>query len=706
MEFNEKLFRQFDLNEDGKVTAEELVLIFQNLGQNKSEDEAKEMIKNIKGNEKDHITFEQFNKVSDDVETTFGLFDTDGNGQISPAEFIHRLGELNIRTSGSQVEEIIRRADVDGNGKINIEEFNAVMQCEENIRPRTRKFTMMRGSKPAGISDLWKSVNHVALVVSDIARSAAFYGGSLGMKQVMRPDFDREGAWFTLGNIDLHLIQGKPAVHPDDDLIVSHIALNCGEDDDVQKMMKRLTELGIPYRENISVPNPATKKQVKQAFVRDPDGYYLELCSCDSLEEFLQEKMDLDMSLWNFKRIKTAMTARSRFVDWLNLDQGEICNAHLNKLGKAKAIKNYGATFCKTISESEIAYIASKFSSTSAVLSIIKEKENSLLFENCIKNSNTENFILLSSASMGKLDTLKNAFQEGMDMNFVDNRDRTCLHLACANGNLDCVSFLVKECMANSTMKDFRGLTPFECAKENNHKEVMAFLQEHMEYCVDKMELNQTELEETKSEVLDWIEKSERRILVDDVKLANLVARQKTYGDSLQNVTKDELEFLLRTFGNHVPDVLSAIREKIMAKRSKMFIPPAFYERDKTLFQPPSFHMKIDNHGEETTNIADVMFAAKCGDLSSLRSAYESGVDLNCADYDKKTALHQTCSASQIDCFKFLVEDAKVALEPRDRWGMTPLDCAKEAGNVKLIELLMDKMRIVDQKIEAAKERA
>ena len=25
----------------------------------------------------------------------------------------------------------------------------------------------------------------------------------------MRPDFDREGAWFTLGNIDLHLIQGK-----------------------------------------------------------------------------------------------------------------------------------------------------------------------------------------------------------------------------------------------------------------------------------------------------------------------------------------------------------------------------------------------------------------------------------------------------------------------------------------------------------------
>ena len=100
------------------------------------------------------------------------------------------------------------------------------------------------------------------------------------------------------------------------------------------------------------------------------------------------------------------------------------------------------------------------------------------------------------------------------------------------------------------------------------------------------------------------------------------------------------------------------------------------------------------------------MLVASCGDVSSLKSAYESGVDLNCADYDKKTALHRACAESKMDCFKFLVEEAKVALEPRDRWGMTPLDCAKEAGNVKLIELLMDKMRIVDQKIEAAKERA
>ena len=38
--------------------------------------------------------------------------------------------------------------------------------------------------EPCGVSDLWKNVNHIAIVVSDIGRSVAFYSGVLGMKQV------------------------------------------------------------------------------------------------------------------------------------------------------------------------------------------------------------------------------------------------------------------------------------------------------------------------------------------------------------------------------------------------------------------------------------------------------------------------------------------------------------------------------------------
>ena len=52
-------------------------------------------------------------------------------------------------------------------------------------------YTMEDGHLEQGLSSLWTSVNHVAIVVSDVGRSLAFYADILGMKQVMRPNFDR-----------------------------------------------------------------------------------------------------------------------------------------------------------------------------------------------------------------------------------------------------------------------------------------------------------------------------------------------------------------------------------------------------------------------------------------------------------------------------------------------------------------------------------
>ena len=88
---------------------------------------------------------------------------------------------------------------------------------------------------------------------------------------MLRPDFDRFGAWFTMGNINLHLINGiliiiiiisiiimitiviilmmpmiidqisgRPIVHPDDDLIVSHIAFDIGTEEKMDKLIRYL----------------------------------------------------------------------------------------------------------------------------------------------------------------------------------------------------------------------------------------------------------------------------------------------------------------------------------------------------------------------------------------------------------------------------------------------------------------------------------
>ena len=60
-----------------------------------------------------------------------------------------------------------------------------------------------------------------------------------------------------MGNLALHLIKGKPAVHSDDDLIVSHIAITI-ENGHMDILRERLKLMGVRFRTNISVPNPGS----------------------------------------------------------------------------------------------------------------------------------------------------------------------------------------------------------------------------------------------------------------------------------------------------------------------------------------------------------------------------------------------------------------------------------------------------------------
>lgn len=128
-----------------------------------------------------------------------------------------------------------------------------------------------------------KKVNHIAIIVSDVGTSLAFYEDVLGFQTIRRPNFDRVGAWLTMGNIELHLIKGPPIVHQGDNLIVPHISL---ESDDIESVLKKLLQMGVHFSKNVSVPDPTEKFSVTQFFLKDPDGYYIELCNCSVLTEF------------------------------------------------------------------------------------------------------------------------------------------------------------------------------------------------------------------------------------------------------------------------------------------------------------------------------------------------------------------------------------------------------------------------------------
>ena len=87
---------------------------------------------------------------------------------------------------------------------------------------------------------------------------------------------------------------------------------------------------------------------------------------------------------------------------------------------------------------------------------------------------------LLLAASHGDKMALERAFLGGMDMNMGDYDNRTPLHLACCEGYIGCIKFLIDVCKVDLNVKDRWGSTPLEEAKKTNNMRVVAILKKYM----------------------------------------------------------------------------------------------------------------------------------------------------------------------------------------------------------------------------------
>ena len=74
----------------------------------------------------DQLTEEQIAEFKE----AFRVFDKDGNGFISAAELRHIMTNLGEKLTDEEVDEMIREADIDGDGQINYEEFVKVMMAK------------------------------------------------------------------------------------------------------------------------------------------------------------------------------------------------------------------------------------------------------------------------------------------------------------------------------------------------------------------------------------------------------------------------------------------------------------------------------------------------------------------------------------------------------------------------------------------------
>ena len=113
--------------------------------------------------------------------------------------------------------------------------------------------------------------HHVSFSVRDLDRARHFYGTVLGLAEIPRPQMGLDGAWYSTGAGELHLIARPPGVAvgeapPRVTPLANHTALAIDDYDDA---VAHLRAAGLEVVE--------AGRANGQLWVADPDGNVIEL---------------------------------------------------------------------------------------------------------------------------------------------------------------------------------------------------------------------------------------------------------------------------------------------------------------------------------------------------------------------------------------------------------------------------------------------
>ena len=127
-------FNNFDKDGDGFIKTDKLAYVLRSLGQNHTEAELQDIISEIDIDGNGSIDFSEFltmmackmkenNNHKDEIHEIFKVFDKEGNGFISVAELSHVMTSLGEELTEEEVKEMIKEADIDGDGQVSYEDF-------------------------------------------------------------------------------------------------------------------------------------------------------------------------------------------------------------------------------------------------------------------------------------------------------------------------------------------------------------------------------------------------------------------------------------------------------------------------------------------------------------------------------------------------------------------------------------------------------
>ncbi|EDW16096.1 hypothetical protein AWZ03_004805 [Drosophila navojoa] len=126
-------FALFDKSNTGMISVRELGNLMRSLGQNPTDAELRDLVNEVDTTGNGSIEFVEFcnlmskqsvdSDADEELREAFKIFDKDEDGFISPAELRFVMVNLGEKLTDEEIDDMIREADFDGDGKINYEEF-------------------------------------------------------------------------------------------------------------------------------------------------------------------------------------------------------------------------------------------------------------------------------------------------------------------------------------------------------------------------------------------------------------------------------------------------------------------------------------------------------------------------------------------------------------------------------------------------------
>lgn len=131
-EFREA-FEEFDKDGSGAISSKELLGVMRAMGQNPTEDELNSMVMEVDLDGNGTIEFPEFLEMmkqkasavdqEGELREAFRIFDRNKDGFISVKELKKVTTMLGASLTKEELEEFMKEADVDGNGKLDYDEF-------------------------------------------------------------------------------------------------------------------------------------------------------------------------------------------------------------------------------------------------------------------------------------------------------------------------------------------------------------------------------------------------------------------------------------------------------------------------------------------------------------------------------------------------------------------------------------------------------